>query len=160
MIYPTIERDRLFLPLILKEFNSYSETHTNVNESYLKCDQSQRKTLLIGEVGLRSPQWTCIAFHESTVLETACDDRSKSARLPIGIEGNAMDLEKAKLDPSSVFDAPAAVCNSVELTPEQKIEILRRWEYDARELQVAAEENMGEGPGKLLDEGASRGWGR
>jgi len=29
---------------------------------------------------------------------------------------------------------------------------LRRWEYDARELQVTAEENMGEGPGRLLDD--------
>lgn len=63
-----------------------------------------------------------------------------------------MNLEQAKLDPASVFDSPAAVCTSTELNQTQKVDILRRWEYDARELQVAAEENMGEGPGKLLDE--------
>lgn len=32
--------------------------------------------------------------------------------------------------------------NSGDLSRDQKIEILRRWEYDARELQVAEEENM------------------
>ena len=31
---------------------------------------------------------------------------------------------------------------SAELSREQKIEILNRWEYDAPELQVAEEENM------------------
>lgn len=63
-----------------------------------------------------------------------------------------MDFEKALLDPASVFDSPSAVCNTSDLTQAQKVEILRRWEYDARELQVAAEENMGEDPGKLMDE--------
>lgn len=63
-----------------------------------------------------------------------------------------MDFEQAKLNPASVFDSPEAVCASTELNQAQKAEILRQWEYDARELQVAAEENMGEGPGKLLDE--------
>ncbi|MGB3200716.1 MAG: hypothetical protein WBA99_07430 [Nodosilinea sp.] len=53
-----------------------------------------------------------------------------------------MDIDRAMISPGSVFATPAEVCNSPELTPEQKIEILRRWEYDARELQVATEENM------------------
>jgi len=63
-----------------------------------------------------------------------------------------VDFEQAKLNPARVFDSPAAVATSTELTTAQKVEVLRQWEYDARELQVAAEENMGEGPGKLLDE--------
>ncbi|RZM77362.1 hypothetical protein [Leptolyngbya iicbica] len=63
-----------------------------------------------------------------------------------------MDFEQAKLNPSSVFDSPAAVATTQTLTTAEKIEVLRQWEYDARELQVAAEENMGEGPGELLDE--------
>jgi hypothetical protein len=62
-----------------------------------------------------------------------------------------MDLEQAKLNPASVFASPGAVCEAAELTHAQKIEILRRWEYDARELQVATEENMGEDSGQLLD---------
>lgn len=53
-----------------------------------------------------------------------------------------MDLDKALLDPASVFSSPAAVCEETDLTHVQKIDILRRWEYDARELQVAEEENM------------------
>ncbi|MCL4244902.1 MAG: hypothetical protein KJ002_07215 [Candidatus Dadabacteria bacterium] len=53
-----------------------------------------------------------------------------------------MDLEKALLDPSSVFAAPEDVLSAEGLTREQKIEILKRWEYDARELEVATEENM------------------
>ncbi len=49
------------------------------------------------------------------------------------------------LDPTAVFRGPEDVLQRDELTREQKIEILRRWGYDALELQVAEEENMGSG---------------
>jgi hypothetical protein len=62
------------------------------------------------------------------------------------------DLEKALVDPASVFSTPAAVLDERSLTREQKIEILRRWEYDAREMQVADEEGFpARKPGVLLD---------
>ena len=51
-----------------------------------------------------------------------------------------IDLKKAMLDPTSVFKNPEDVVASDELNRNQKIEILRRWEYDARELEVAEEE--------------------
>ena len=63
-----------------------------------------------------------------------------------------MDLEKAMLDPDSVFKCPEDVFLAQALTREEKIKILRRWEYDARELEVAEEENMGGGPPDILDE--------
>jgi hypothetical protein len=53
-----------------------------------------------------------------------------------------IDLELAKLDPSSVFKNPWNVLNENTLTREQKIDILRRWSYDEREILVAEEENM------------------
>ncbi len=51
-----------------------------------------------------------------------------------------IDVEKALLDPTMVFEEPKEVVANDELTRDQKIEILRRWEYDARELEVAEEE--------------------
>ncbi len=57
--------------------------------------------------------------------------------------GDAIDLGKALQDPTAVFRGPEDVLQRDELTREQKIEILRRWEYDELELQVAEEENMG-----------------
>ena len=56
-----------------------------------------------------------------------------------------IDVEKALLDPGLVFKTPGEILANNELTRAQKIEILRRWEYDVRELQVADEEGM-EGP--------------
>jgi hypothetical protein len=56
-----------------------------------------------------------------------------------------VDVEKALLDPGSVFKTPQELLANNELSREQKIEILRRWEYDVRQLQVAEEESM-EGP--------------
>lgn len=53
-----------------------------------------------------------------------------------------IDFDKAMLTPDSVFNTPDEVVKCQELTNEQKIKILRHWEYDARELQVAEEENM------------------
>jgi hypothetical protein len=52
------------------------------------------------------------------------------------------DLEKALFNPAMVFKTPQEVVDSGDLSREQKIEILRRWEYDLRELQVADEESM------------------
>jgi len=60
------------------------------------------------------------------------------------------DIDKALLDPTSVFKAPEDVLKARDLTREQKIEILRRWEYDARELQVADDESMTGGSNNLL----------
>lgn len=53
-----------------------------------------------------------------------------------------IDIERAKLNPSSIFISPQKVTEEESLTTDEKIEILRRWEYDAREMQVATEENM------------------
>jgi hypothetical protein len=63
-----------------------------------------------------------------------------------------MNLQHALDDPSSCFENPAAVLRSGEISREQKIQILHRWEYDARLLEVAQEENMmGAGTSVLSD---------
>ncbi len=56
------------------------------------------------------------------------------------------DLRRARLDPTAVFRTPEAVVQHPGLTREEKIDILERWKYDACELEVAEEENMGGGP--------------
>lgn len=53
-----------------------------------------------------------------------------------------MDLDQAMLNPAATFRNPEEVLSRAELSREQKIEILRRWEHDARLLEVAEEENM------------------
>jgi len=53
-----------------------------------------------------------------------------------------IDVKKALHDPSTVFHKPDEIVENNELNREEKIEILRRWEYDVRELQVADEESM------------------
>lgn len=53
-----------------------------------------------------------------------------------------MRVKQALLDPASIFKDPQDVLLSQELTRDQKIQILRRWSYEIRELQVAEEENM------------------
>lgn len=60
------------------------------------------------------------------------------------------ELEQALLDPSSVFTSPSQVLERVGLSAEQKIEVLRRWEYDAAESAVALEEGMPGGDSDLL----------
>ena len=66
--------------------------------------------------------------------------------------GERIDLRKAMLDPALVFRGPEDLLERDELTREQKIEILRRWKFDALQLQVAEEENMGsEQPSDILD---------
>lgn len=45
---------------------------------------------------------------------------------------NGIELKRARLVPSSVFTSPEAVVRSAELSRVQKIQILRRWEFDCR----------------------------
>ena len=63
-----------------------------------------------------------------------------------------IDLEKALLDPAGEFSTPDQLLHEASLSKKQKIEILRRWEYDASEESVAAEEGMGEVDGVLLQQ--------
>ncbi len=51
-----------------------------------------------------------------------------------------IDVKTAMLDPTMVFEDPMDIVANDELTRDQKIEILRRWEYDARQLEIAEEE--------------------
>ncbi len=53
------------------------------------------------------------------------------------------EMEKALLDPSQVFESPGALAGTTSIDRETRIEILRRWEYDAREIQVEEEEAPG-----------------
>ena len=51
-----------------------------------------------------------------------------------------IDVKQAMLDPTSVFKDPTEVVSDENLSRDQKIEILRRWQYDAHQLEVAEEE--------------------
>lgn len=53
-----------------------------------------------------------------------------------------MQLDKALVDPAAVFTTPDEVVTAEGLSTDQRIRILRRWEYDALELTVADDENM------------------
>jgi len=61
-----------------------------------------------------------------------------------------IDMDQALLNPGSIFDSPEALLQYDGLSKEQKIEILRRWEYDASEVCVSVEEGMPGGERDLL----------
>ena len=52
------------------------------------------------------------------------------------------DIKLAKLDPSSIYERPSDILRDNTLSKDEKIDILKRWAYDERELSVAEEENM------------------
>ena len=51
-------------------------------------------------------------------------------------------LDKAMLEPATIFPTPEDVLREESLTTEQKVEILSRWEYQAADEAVALEEGM------------------
>ncbi|MCW8196412.1 hypothetical protein F6455_16585 [Proteobacteria bacterium 005FR1] len=53
-----------------------------------------------------------------------------------------MDFNQAKLNPASEFRHPAEVVSEPSFTKDQKLAVLRQWEYDVREMEVAEDENM------------------
>jgi hypothetical protein len=56
-------------------------------------------------------------------------------------ENDMIDVEKALLDPAAIFKHPQQVIDTNDLSRDQKIEVLRRWEYDVREIQVLDDES-------------------
>jgi hypothetical protein len=74
-----------------------------------------------------------------------------SAETYLATSLQAGDLERALLDPTAIFQGPEQVLQRDDLSREQKAAILRRWAYDARELEVAEDEGMRNGEPDLLD---------
>jgi hypothetical protein len=60
---------------------------------------------------------------------------------------SAKDYDRALIAPEEVFKAPMDVVTTESMTPEQKLKVLKHWEANAYDLQVATEENMN-GPGR------------
>ena len=64
----------------------------------------------------------------------------------------AKDYDRALLSPTSIFAGPMDVVVTDSLTCAQKLEVLKRWEADAVNLEVATAENMSGGePSRLGD---------
>ncbi|MBO6521220.1 MAG: hypothetical protein JJ900_09885 [Rhodospirillales bacterium] len=61
-------------------------------------------------------------------------------------------LEAMMADPAGHFQNPAEVVDAQDLSDAEKVEILRAWEVDARQLMAAAEENMLGGEDAHLDD--------
>lgn len=59
-------------------------------------------------------------------------------------------LERALASPAKVFDRPEGVLADRHLTHDQKEQILRQWEQDARQLQIAEGEAMIGGEESML----------
>jgi len=51
-------------------------------------------------------------------------------------------FEKLVVDVATHFSTPEALLGAEDLTREQKLALLRQWEYDLHLMQVATEENM------------------
>ncbi len=97
------------------------------------------------------------AAHEARAMEILRRHSAEDAHLHtlsakdyLAAAAEAGDLERALLDPTSVFSAPEQVLARADLSRGQKATILRRWAFDARELEVAADEGMREGEPDLL----------
>jgi hypothetical protein len=63
-----------------------------------------------------------------------------------------MSREESLINPTDVYSEPNEVLQDASLTRQQKMKILKQWEYDARELEVAEEENMEGNAPSLLRE--------
>jgi hypothetical protein len=59
---------------------------------------------------------------------------------------------EAAANPTRFYRAPREVVQDRRLTREEKLAILEAWELEARELSVAAEENMSGGEPSLLQD--------
>jgi len=64
---------------------------------------------------------------------------------------NSNDYEKAVVDPAAMFASPEALLARPDLSRSEKLHLLRRWRYDARELALAEAEGMAGGEPSLIE---------
>jgi hypothetical protein len=64
----------------------------------------------------------------------------------------AKDYDQALLTPHKIFDLPMEVVETESMTAKQKLKVLKRWEADAHDLEVATDENMSGGEQSRLGE--------
>ena len=64
----------------------------------------------------------------------------------------AKDYDQALLTPQKIFNLPMEVVETESMTPKQKLKVLKRWEADAHDLEVATDENMSGGERSRLGE--------
>ena len=64
----------------------------------------------------------------------------------------AKDYDQALLTPQKIFNLPMEVVETESLTTKQKMKVLKRWEADAYDLDVAADESMTGGERSRLGE--------
>jgi phage portal protein BeeE len=55
---------------------------------------------------------------------------------------NNARFENAVTDVSKVYAHPTEIVSAEDLSQQQKVKLLRQWEFDLRENLVASEENM------------------
>lgn len=77
------------------------------------------------------------------ILPWVWDGRAALMDLDAGeASANRVDAELALLNPAAAFSAPMDVARHPRLTRQEKLEILRRWEWDARLIESAQAEGM------------------
>ena len=64
----------------------------------------------------------------------------------------AKDYDQALKNTKKIFELPMEVVETESLTTEQKLKVLKRWEADATDLEVASNENMTGGESSRLGE--------
>jgi hypothetical protein len=86
------------------------------------------------------------------------DGRAALPASPAEDEADIVDVDLALLDPAAVFADPMQVATHPRLAREQKLEILARWEWDARLIEAAQAEGMPDGgePSRLEEVLAAR----
>jgi rubrerythrin len=79
---------------------------------------------------------------ETPPADSCAANANPTRRMPMTDKTGAPDLKAALLDPTAVFEAPAPVAACEALSRAARIEVLCRWEYDARELDVEEDESI------------------
>jgi hypothetical protein len=74
------------------------------------------------------------------------------AQYGIAAVGRRPELDRALIDPASVFAAPSEVVHDPSLSMDDKREILRRWAWDEWLLEVEADESPAAGEPSRYDE--------
>lgn len=95
------------------------------------------------------PQGNGSTFPEVSNAPAARGEKKSGSAASVTSCASFEEFEGIVLDPASARRAGTAP-GDVTLTPEQKVELLRRWQYNAPEEEIALKEDMRGGESGIL----------
>lgn len=147
----TVEDEKRAIDILSKHsgkdvhIHGLPDVQTELEDTYLGALQNAQDQLYEGALIIRAD--TGAYYTSGKIFSTESEAKSYVDRVQYVNDLHArskhsdIDLRVAMVDPADIFETPKELVNC-DLNIQDKIELLRRWAYNEKELEMASDDGM------------------